>query len=312
MTLHQLFEKQADLTPDRIAVKAREQKRTYREIEETANRLAHTLEITPGSPVGVCLHRDIDLLPALLSVMKSGGAYVPLDPHYPQERLQYMLADSGADVLTTKAIAEKLPLLGQGRRLTFVDDVDGPSTRLALDCAEESLAYIMYTSGSTGKPKGVMGTHLGMVNRFRWMWREFPFGPDEVCCAKTSLNFVDSVWELFGPLLAGVPVTLVPDEEVKDALTLANLISREKISRLVAVPSLLAVLVDVWEGQELHPILITSPSTLHCIQIHVNPHAPINIMSPHHPCPPYHATEPLLPYEKNAGKKISYMEKKRA
>jgi amino acid adenylation domain-containing protein/non-ribosomal peptide synthase protein (TIGR01720 family) len=258
VTLHQLFEKQADLTPDGVAVKAGDQRRTYREIEETANRLAHTLETEPGSPVGVCLHRDIDLLPALLSVMKSGGAYVPLDPHYPRDRLRYMLEDSGADVITSRDIAENLPFLGHGRRLYFVDDAGGPSTRLKKNISEDSLAYIMYTSGSTGKPKGVMGTHLGMVNRFRWMWREFPFGSNEVCCAKTSLNFVDSVWELFGPLLAGVPVTLVPDAEVKDALALANLISREKISRLVAVPSLLAVLVDIWEGQELHPMIITS------------------------------------------------------
>jgi amino acid adenylation domain-containing protein/non-ribosomal peptide synthase protein (TIGR01720 family) len=260
LTLHQLFEKQADLTPDRVAVRARGTEFTYRVIEEKANRLARTLKIEPGSPVGVCLHRDLHLLPALLSVMKAGGAYVPLDPHYPVERLKHMLDDSGANVITSNEIARQLPLLGQDRKLFLIDEVDelASGERLDLDCAEDSLAYIMYTSGSTGRPKGVMGTHLGMVNRFHWMWREFPFGQDEVCCAKTSLNFVDSVWELFGPLLAGVPVTLIPDEEVKDALSLANLISREKISRLVAVPSLLTVLLDAWEGQKLHPILITS------------------------------------------------------
>jgi amino acid adenylation domain-containing protein len=108
----------------------------------------------------------------------------------------------------------------------------------------DDVAYVMYTSGSTGWPKGVEGTHRGAVNRFAWMWRTYPFAPGEVACQRTSLSFVGSIWELFGPLLQGVPTVLVRDQVVTDPHRLVDLLGEQRVSRIVLVPSLLAVLLD--------------------------------------------------------------------
>src|SRR6185503_19729340 len=86
----------------------------------------------------------------------------------------------------------------------------------------EDAAYVIYTSGSTGRPKGVLGLHTASVNRFAWMWAAYQFEPQEVCCQKTSLSFVDSIWEIFGPLLGGVPSVIIPDEAVKDIARLID------------------------------------------------------------------------------------------
>ena len=108
----------------------------------------------------------------------------------------------------------------------------------------DDAAYVIYTSGSTGTPKGVIGLHRGAVNRLNWMWKTYPFKDSEVCCQKTYLSFVDSVWEIFGPLLQGVPTVIVPDDAVKDPHLLVESLAANHVSRIVLVPSLLRVLLD--------------------------------------------------------------------
>ena len=98
---------------------------------------------------------------------------------------------------------------------------------------------MIYTSGSTGTPKGVVGLHRGAVNRFSWMWKTFPFSPDEKSCQKTSLSFVDSIWEIFGALLQGIPTVLVPNPAAKEPASLVDYLARHGVTRLVLVPSLL-------------------------------------------------------------------------
>jgi amino acid adenylation domain-containing protein len=110
--------------------------------------------------------------------------------------------------------------------------------------SSSELAYIIYTSGSTGDPKGVMGTHRATINRFEWMYRAYPFASGEVCCQKTALGFVDSIWEMFGPLLRGVPNLIVPDDHVVDPERLLELLAREGVTRIVLVPTLLRVLLE--------------------------------------------------------------------
>ena len=107
----------------------------------------------------------------------------------------------------------------------------------------ENLAHVIYTSGSTGTPKGVASAHRSSVNRFAWMWNAYPFGPDEVCCQKTSLSFVDAIWEIFGPLLRGVPLVIIPDEVVKDPSQFVASLAANRITRLVLVPSLLRAML---------------------------------------------------------------------
>ena len=108
-------------------------------------------------------------------------------------------------------------------------------------------AYLIYTSGSTGTPKGVVGLHRGAVNRFHWMWQTYPFKAHEICCQKTSLSFVDSIWEIFGPLLQGIPIVIIPDEAVKDPHLLLQKLASEGVTRIVLVPSLLRLMLDACE-----------------------------------------------------------------
>jgi len=123
---------------------------------------------------------------------------------------------------------------------------------IANSITSENLAYIMYTSGSTGRPKGVLGTHRAAINRFRWMWTTYPFESEEVCCQKTALSFVDSVWEIFGPLLRGIRTVIIPDMVVKDPQQLLQTLGAHAITRIVLVPSLLRVLLDTTADLQSH------------------------------------------------------------
>ncbi|HEU0076034.1 MAG TPA: amino acid adenylation domain-containing protein, partial [Longimicrobiaceae bacterium] len=247
--LHDLFAAQAGRTPDAPALTWRGEPVTYAELDRRSRRLAGALRrrgVGPETRVGVCMSRTPGMVAALLAVVRAGGAYVPMDPGYPPERLRYMLADSGAALLLADAAAAGR--LGECGVEVLRPDADPDDAGEAADAAvePESLAYVVYTSGSTGTPKGVLGTHAGIVNRFAWMWSEHPFAADEVCCQKTSLAFVDSVWEVFGPLLAGVPSVLVPDEDARDPEALVAHLSLRGVTRIVLVPSLLGALLDAY------------------------------------------------------------------
>ncbi|MEP7104774.1 MAG: amino acid adenylation domain-containing protein, partial [Chloroflexota bacterium] len=251
LRIHELFAGQAQRTPEAVALLDGEDLISYRELEARANQLAHHLQALGAgreTPVAVCLDRSSGLVVALLGILKAGAAYVPLDPGYPAARLAYMLESSGAPLLVTTAeLGQGLP--ESGARRVLLDRDRGPVERcpttppLAPGAATD-LAYLIYTSGSTGDPKAVMGTHRAMVNRFHWMWRTFPFQPGEVCCQKTALSFVDSIWEIFGPLLQGVPSVLVTNAVAREPRALIAMLAGGRVSRLVAVPSLLRMLLD--------------------------------------------------------------------
>ncbi|HEY4386115.1 MAG TPA: amino acid adenylation domain-containing protein [Ktedonobacteraceae bacterium] len=248
--LAQLFEQQVELTPEAIALIFEGQTLTYRELNERSNQLAHylrTFGIGPEVRVALCIERSLEMIIALLGILKTGGAYVPLDPTYPEERLAFMLDDAQAAVLITRQkLLHRLPSHGQ------IICLDTVWQRIVLESKENSsvasavdhIAYVMYTSGSTGQPKGVSGTHKAALNRFHWMWTTYPFAPEEVCCQKTSLSFVDSVWEIFGPLLKGLCTVILPDMVVKDTRLLLHALETYAITRIVLVPSLLQALLD--------------------------------------------------------------------
>jgi len=247
--IHQLFELQAQSSPETTAVVSRGQSLSYGELNERANQLAWLLlkrGVTPDAPVGLCVDRGPSMLIALLGILKAGGAYVPLDPKLPDERMAFLLADSKPVALLTDQNSQR-PSFGAD---TIVLDPEwkfaenesrvNPSTSVR----PENLAYVIYTSGSTGRPKGVEGTHRASINRFAWMWRTYPFASGEVCCQKTNLSFVDSIWEIFGPLLAGIPSVIVPQEAVLDPELLLRVLARERVTRIVLVPSQLRALLD--------------------------------------------------------------------
>jgi amino acid adenylation domain-containing protein len=249
--LHELFDAQVERSPDAIALRWRDVDITYRELQTRSNQLAHHLRrrgVRPGVLVGVSLERSPDAIVALLGVLKAGGAYVPVDPAYPEERRAFMLRDSGAPVLLTvqrlaarvaKGAAEVIALDTDWNRIG--QEGDGAPVSGA---SPDDLAYVIYTSGSTGRPKGVLAGHRASVNRLSWMWSAWPFAPDDVCCQKTPLSFVDSVSEIFGPLLQGIPTVIIPEEDLPEPDRLVQALSRHRVTRIVLVPSLLRLVLD--------------------------------------------------------------------
>jgi surfactin family lipopeptide synthetase C len=186
------------------------------------------------------------MLVAILGILKVGAAYVPLDPAHPQERRYFMLADAKVPVLLTqKNLLETLP--EHSAKVVCIDtewkEISRQSDRNpAVKVEADHLAYVLYTSGSTGTPKGVLGTYRGTVNRC--FWNPYLFIEEDICCQKTSLNFVDSVWEIFAPLLHGLPTVIIPDRAVKDINQFLQTLSKQNVTRLVLVPSLLRAILD--------------------------------------------------------------------
>jgi amino acid adenylation domain-containing protein len=252
--IHELFEKQAQRTPDAIALECADRKMTYRDLNCRANRLAEELQkrgVGAEQLVGVLAERSLETMAGILAILKAGAAYVPLDPQYPKKRLEFILSDAGVKVLLTqKKFAGDFPeYLGQR---VFIDDVlcgvGGNSASLQTSVGSDAAAYVIYTSGSTGVPKGVVALHRGAVNRFSWMWKTYPFGADEKLCQKTSLSFVDSVWEVFGALLQGMPTVLIPESIAKEPRLLVEHLSESGVTRLVVVPSLLQEILGHCSG----------------------------------------------------------------
>ncbi|MGW0709711.1 amino acid adenylation domain-containing protein [Streptomyces sp. NPDC002643] len=251
--LHLAFEERAAQSPDALCVTDDEGTLTYGELNERADRLAGRLRglgVAPETVVGVHLERSARLFVAVLGVLKAGGAYLPLSPDSPSERLAFMIEESGASVvLTERRTADRLPGPGTRVRVVSLDD-DSPVIRSAEDLGPtpqphaDSAAYVMFTSGSTGRPKAVVGTHAATSNRIAWMWREHPLRPGEVCCQKTAIGFVDSVWELFAPLTSGASTVVLSDQVVRDPRSLLRALREHRVSRLVVVPALLRALLD--------------------------------------------------------------------
>jgi aspartate racemase len=249
--IHELFEAQAARTPEAVALASPAGSMTYLELDRRANQLARYLQslgVGPETPVGICIERSPDMVVGLLGILKAGGAYLPLDPTLPAERLGFLLSDARPAVVVTRELLlgvlpssqTRVACLDRDREAIAAMDASAPASGTSAD----GLAYVIYTSGSTGTPKGVQGLHRGAVNRFAWMWKAYPFTPRDVSCHKTSLSFVDSVWELFGPLLAGVKVVLIPDEVLLESSRLVETLAAHRVTRIVLVPSLLRTLLD--------------------------------------------------------------------
>ncbi|MEV4615579.1 amino acid adenylation domain-containing protein [Kitasatospora sp. NPDC049258] len=249
--LHELVAARAALTPDAPAVVAGDLEVSYGELDRRANRLAHHLRELGAGPdrlVGVCLHRGPDLAVALLAVWKAGAAYVPFDPGHPRDRIEWVLRDTGAEVvLTEESLADLVRT--EGVRLVVLDSpataLDArPDTAPHSGVTADHLAYVIHTSGSTGRPKGVAVSHGGIGNRVGWTVRTHGLGPADRVLQKTSLSFDAAGWEFFGPLSSGGTVVMAPIGAERDPAELVRTVARQRISVLQVVPSVLRLLVE--------------------------------------------------------------------
>ncbi|MFG2113828.1 amino acid adenylation domain-containing protein [Streptomyces sp. NPDC048718] len=250
-TLAALFEEQAARHPGRIAVTHGSESLTYAELEERANRLARLLAARGAGPeryVAVALERSADLVTALLAVVKAGAGYVPMDPHYPADRLAYMLQDAApALVVTTLDGVGALP--DTEVPLVVLDDADTRAELAAADPAPltdadrtapltpGNPAYVIYTSGSTGRPKGVVIPHSNVVRLFTATGHWFDFGAEDVWTLFHSYAFDFSVWELWGPLLYGGRLVVVPHAVSRSPHEFLALLAEERVTVLNQTPS---------------------------------------------------------------------------
>jgi amino acid adenylation domain-containing protein len=246
VTIDQLFAQQVQRTPDAVALIDGEQEINFDELNLRANRVAHELRnrgVGVEQRVAICVERSAEMIVALFGILKVGAVYVPVEPTFPAERMSFIVEDSQAGLVLTHSSLRHLfsdtPVLCLDELSDggSVEDIDGRAIA-------QNAAHVIYTSGSTGRPKGVISSHSASINRFNWMWEKYPFAADEKCCQKTALSFVDSIWEIFGPLLKGVPLVIIRDDDVKDPARFVSTLAINRVTRLVLVPSLLRAMLD--------------------------------------------------------------------
>jgi amino acid adenylation domain-containing protein len=216
--IHQLFEARAENSPEEVAVRFEAQTLSYGDLNRRANQLAHHLRksgVGPEVMVGICLDRSLDLPVGLLGILKAGGAYLPLDPAYPEDRLSFMLKDSGTSVLLTEEqYLEKFPdftqriicLTNDRQTISFESEENVESA-----VTPASLAYVIYTSGSSGKPKGVSIPHRALVNHSTAISKCYNLSSSDRMLQFASISFDVAGEELFPPWLAGATVVLQPE-----------------------------------------------------------------------------------------------------
>ncbi|MFI7417862.1 amino acid adenylation domain-containing protein [Nonomuraea sp. NPDC049684] len=250
--LHEIFAERAAKAPDRIAVTCGAEEITYGDLDARADRLACLLQAAgtgPGVLVGLCADRGIDLVAGLLAILKAGGAYVPIDPGYPAGRIAYLLEDSGVGtVVTTSDVAARLDGVLPGQ--VVLADAEPPEGRPAATARDEDLAYVIYTSGSTGAPKGVLVEHRNVVRLLERTEQWFGFGDDDVWTLFHSVSFDFSVWELWGALLYGGRLVIVPAEVARSPESLRRLLVAEGVTVLNQTPSAFRHLVAADARQE--------------------------------------------------------------
>jgi amino acid adenylation domain-containing protein len=258
--IHQLFDSQAERTPDAVAVVFEKQQLTYRELNQRANQLAHYLQklgVKPDVLVGICIERSLEMVVALLGVLKAGGAYLPLDPGYPQERISFMLQDTQVPVLlTSQNLVTKLPeynaqvvCLDKDWNVIAQESQENLVTRVSL----ANLGYVIYTSGSTGNPKGVTMPQLALCNLIWWQLQNSKVSPQSKTLQFSPISFDVSFQEIFSTWSSGGTLVLIAEELRTDARALLNFLKKQSVERLFLPFVALQQLAEVVESTELVP-----------------------------------------------------------
>ncbi|CAK15987.1 non-ribosomal peptide synthetase [Pseudomonas entomophila] len=246
---HHLIEAQAARAPEAIALTFEGRHLSYGALNEQANRLAHQLigaGVGPDTQVGLACRRGPDMLVGLLAILKAGGAYVPLDPAYPRERLAYMIDDSGIRLLLADPeTARQMDVPVSVSVLPLAAPADLPAHNPEVALGPDNLAYVIYTSGSTGNPKGVLLPHGNILRLFAATAEWFDFGADDVWSLFHSYAFDFSVWEIFGALMHGGRLLIVPQDVTRSAEDFYALLCDEGVTVLNQTPSAFKQLMQV-------------------------------------------------------------------
>ncbi len=276
-TIHQLFEEQAEQTPENTAVVCREQKLTYRELNEKANRLARVLRqegIASDGIAAIMAERSAEMIVGIMAILKAGGAYLPIDPAYPKDRIEYMLQDSGAKVLLTQSwLAENVSIEGKILLLDKAEDYAYDGSNLDNINTSDNMAYIIYTSGTTGKPKGAIIEHKNVVRLMFNDKMQFDFNDTDVWTMFHSFCFDFSVWEMYGALLYGGKLVVVPKSVAQEPAEYLKLLRAEGVTVLNQTPTAfynllaeevkakekdLSIRYIIFGGEALKPVMLKS------------------------------------------------------
>ncbi|MEW7281160.1 amino acid adenylation domain-containing protein [Aquimarina sp. 2201CG1-2-11] len=243
-----LFQDQVESNPDRVALVFGDATMTYGELDSRSNRLAHHL-LSQGlgeeTLVPICVDRGFDMIVGILGILKSGGAYIPIDPAYPMDRITFMLKDTDADLVVVDSGKESL---FEGMNVTgiILDDLSEelynyPDSVPEVDITLDNLAYVIYTSGSTGTPKGVMIEHGSLYSLLITMSDKYPLREEDRMLLKTTFTFDVSVYELFGWVIGGGSLGILPKGEELDMSRFIGSITSLNVTHLNLVPSLFSI-----------------------------------------------------------------------
>jgi amino acid adenylation domain-containing protein len=265
------FEEQAKRTPDGVAVLHQGRAITFSDLKSDSDRLARLLRargVRAGGCVGLHVERSIGYVVSVLAILKSNAAVVPLPPSYPEGRLQDILSFSSLDAI----IDDEHTPLGPNLSANVVHLGDAAGNSSAVDSVPpgggcDHPAFVLCSSGSTGTPKMIVRSHRSFFHRLRWTWDNLPYEVGESCCQKAHMTTTHAIYELFEPLLRGVPVSIVSDQEMRNLEQFWDTIRTRGISRLLIVPSVLQALLDmpgfvapslkvlILMGEHVHPKL---------------------------------------------------------
>ncbi|WP_269903035.1 non-ribosomal peptide synthetase [Bacillus velezensis] len=233
-TIHQLFEEQAEKTPERIAAVYENNKVTYKELNERSNSLARILMkmgVKKESIVGIVADKSLEMVLGILGVLKAGGAFLPIDPGYPSERIKYMIEDSGSDILLVQnSQADNIPFDGKVIDLTDSSLYTGDRHNLPMMSSAEHLAYVIYTSGTTGKPKGVTIRHIGISNLKSVFEHDMNINYRDKIIQFASFSFDASVWEISMALLTGAELHILSSQVINNYTLFEEYINRHDIT----------------------------------------------------------------------------------
>ncbi|MBO0864853.1 MAG: amino acid adenylation domain-containing protein, partial [Mycobacterium sp.] len=261
LTIADLLEGSRRWGDDRIALRCGDTQIDYPALHQRSDNFAQLLAdhgVGPGSLVGLSTRRCIDMVVALVGIMKAGAGFFPLDPGYPLARKQLMLDDVEPRVVVVTP--EAMDTMPEKPGVTFIS-LDDPTVQEALNAAgspsrplasplrkahPDDPMYLVFTSGSTGTPKGVLGTHRAMTTRLNWQVWHYPVPGNDIRLAQASWTFLEGCMETLAGLAAGATTILADDAEHRDPEALASLVQRHSVAQVTAVPTLVSTIVDSW------------------------------------------------------------------